>query len=44
MVGLWYLLLDMVLLEEFKQVENYREKDNNLCLSPRVSNKQFHNF
>jgi hypothetical protein len=25
-------------------MEDYREKDNNICLSPRVSSKQFHNL
>jgi hypothetical protein len=44
MVGFYYLLLDKVLLGKFKQVEKYREKYNNLCLSPRVSSKQFHNL
>ena len=31
-------------LLEIQQVEDYREKDNNLCFSPRVLSKQFHNL
>jgi hypothetical protein len=44
MIEIQYLLLDKVLHEKFKQVENYRENYNNLCLSPRVSSKQFQNI